>query len=199
MPRTLPTFEEVISTLPLQKLAVAVVGAIENRYGYDDVTADSDRVPRPYRLVHVVLQTTGFLGTNGLHSLLQLPCRMTYTTYLAELGFTEVANKVRRYVRWRLVFSNASTYKVEQLLYRHNEMIYDSVGQYIIANARKFKSLLPAMRETLAYLEQFDPEGYEKKLSEPDPRIEWMRSVTEGLRSGEIDVEDAIRQYRDGP
>ncbi len=197
MPQSRPNFAEIIDTLPRQEFVSSVVCAIEKKYGYGYVTEDSDRVPRPFRLVGIVESTTGFLGHGGLDKLLQLPCRITYTTYLAELGFKEVGSKIRRYVRWNLLFSYARTRNVEKLLYRHNERIYDSVGQYIVDHASKFKTLLPQIRETLTYLERFDPAGYEKKICEPDPYIASLQALTEDLESGEIDAEDALRKLRD--
>ncbi|MCC9654197.1 hypothetical protein [Rhodopirellula halodulae] len=186
-------FGTIVDELGRRRLADCIVCAIEDRFGYDYVTKDERSIPRPFRLAHIVFQTTGFLGGDGLHGLLSLPCKTTYPNYLRELGFEDLARKLRRYVRWNFLFGQKRIRDLEKELFRNSNRIAESVGDFIANNATDFESLLPEARQTLAYLEHFDPAGYERKLSEPDPTTELMKAITAGLRSGQLTIEDVRR------
>ena len=189
-------FSTVINELTREQLADGVVCAIENCFGPDAVAEENDSIPRPFRLVHIVYQTTGFLAGDGLDGLLQLPCKMSYPTYLQVLGFHDLAETLERYIRVNSEYDDAQIRSVEQELYRNTDRIYISVGNYIFNNAVAFEPLLPHLRETLAYLEHFDPAGYERKLSAPDPQTERLKAVVAAL-NGEMSLEEALKILED--
>ena len=189
-------FSTVINELTREQLADGVVCAIENCFGPDAVAEENDSIPRPFRLVHIVYQTTGFLAGDGLDGLLQLPCKMSYPIYLQVLGFHDLAETLERYIRVNSEYDDAQIRSVEQELYRNTDRIYISVGDYIFNNAVAFEPLLPHLRETLAYLEHFDPAAYERKLSAPDPQTERLKAVVAAL-NGEMSLEEALKILED--
>lgn len=185
-------FRTVINELTRERLADGVVCAIENCFGPDAVAEDNDSIPRPFRLVHIVFQTTGFLAGDGLDGLLQLPCKMSYPNYLQDLGFHDLAQTLQRYISGNSAYDDAKIRNVEQELYRNADRIYISVGEYIVNNDVAFEPLLPHLRETLAYLEHFDPAGYARKLSAPDPYTERLKAVLAAF-NGEMSLEEALK------
>jgi hypothetical protein len=196
-----PGFQAILSELSAAQLADAVVCAIEDRFGYDAVTDNAYSIPRHFRCVHIVYQTTGFVGSGGLRSLLKLGCRKTYPQYLKELGFHPLGAKLRRYVQWSFLYDKAKIKIVEQELYRNSESIYDAVGNYIVNHAAKFETLLPEIKQTLTYLEHFDPPGYQRRLAEPSPRAKLLELLTQGLKSGEMSLDEVkaiLRVQRGG-
>ena len=185
-------FKTVIDELTRERLADGVVCAIEDCFGRDALAEDNDSIPRPFRLVQVVYKTTGFLAGDGLDGLLHLPCKMSYPTYLQDLGFHDLAQTLERYIQENSAYDNANTRKVERELYRNTDKIYTSVGDYIVNNSVAFEPLLPHLRETLAYLEHFDPAGYVRKLSAPDPYTERLKAALAAL-NGEMSLEEALK------
>ncbi len=185
-------FRSVIDELTRERLADGVVCAIENCFGPHAMAEDNDSIPRPFRLVHVVYQTTGFLAGDGLDGLLHLPCKMSYPTYLHDLGFHDLAQTLERYIHENSAYDDANTRKVEQELYRNTDKIYISIGEYIVNNSVAFEPLLPHLPETLAYLEHFDPAEHARRLSAPDPYQERLKAVLAAL-NGEMSLEEALK------
>jgi hypothetical protein len=187
---TNPSYDEVFSALGPSVFADCVVVAIEERYGPDEVSREDDGIPNEYCFVHIVYQTTGFLGGDGLPGLLNLECAGAYPRRLAQLGFRELATDIERYVREHASFAGEEVDALEQSLYRQKPAINASIIAFIAAHPQIFQQLLPDIRRTLPYLEVFDHEGLKARHKEFDEKRQEMLQMIEQLRAlnrGEVE------------
>ena len=70
----------------------------------------------------------------------------------------------------------------EQTLFQQEDRIKLSTGRFIRSRLELFSNLCATMRETLPYLEVFDPAAYERKLTEPDPYVESLHAMLRQIK-----------------
>jgi hypothetical protein len=172
-----PTLDEIFERLTDFELADGIAYAAEIRYGYDRLMSWPDDIPLPQRVVHFIWSNTGFAACEGYVEFMMLACHHSALAFsFREVGLDDLADVVDRMlapVPAAGVLGNGEALEkhfggwdpfsawvnqFEGTLFGASDRIHHAVALYCRSNKRFYEELLPELRTSSAYRDEFEQE-----------------------------------------
>jgi hypothetical protein len=172
-----PNLDAISSSLSDFDLADAISCAVEDKYGYTNLMKWPDSIPEPHRVVHFILNNTGFAECNGYVEFLMLDCHhVALPASFRAVGLSDLADIMdlmldpvlesgalgnrealeAHFCGWDPFSEWVSQF--EGALFRAADRVHDAVAAYCRKNQSNFASLLPELKGTRACKAHFTPE-----------------------------------------
>lgn len=168
------SFHQLLNSLDDFRLSSCVSGAVDAKYGYEEVVMFSERIPLKHRVVGYVWLVTGGLQNGGYSRLYTVECNVdAFPVCLRAIGLNQLSEIVARsldlvpadvrgvegavieYFGSRDKFQNKIK-SAEDSFFNESQSILDAHANYIRMNADSFEVLYPEIKARLELMDSWE-------------------------------------------